>query len=83
MVRQNDENTRTFVRQNVQSNKNSKNAQKVLFIGQNLIYNRLIKQIKEDVTMRKYKKTIAAYIKVISFIVMLGMAEPVASLLIK
>ena len=33
--------------------------------------------------MRKAKSAIMGYIKVISFIVLIGMAEPIASLLIR
>lgn len=33
--------------------------------------------------MRKHKLAIMGYLKVISFIVLIGMAEPVASLLIR
>ena len=50
-----------------------------------LVYTPCMKQnnITEDKIMRKHRFEIFGYIKVISFIVMLGMAEPVASMLLR
>ena len=69
----------------MQSNKNSIFGRKGLYFGLKLVYTPCMKQnnITEDKIMQKHRFEIFGYIKVISFIVMLGMAEPVASMLLR